>query len=353
MMEEVTSEDHPASADPALNSETGKPTADSVLPSSQETPSSPSGGEAGAASPLTSTGDAPQASSPSLSSTPATTSPGSTQKSTFTIGGTPIQQSPTPMEIPHETADNSDYGQMEYASGRPPSGGGFFDWGGGLMRKVVEKTKSSMDTMITTLDPGMAPIIRSGGDISVVVTSDKECKVSAVRDAFQKVFGLATVTGQAAQSNIAPQPEGYAAGLKGAEERIENLRRGDKIDEKQVTVSIESFITDLLPDKWFDVGCVILSDPVYHISLQVFTQATPIPTEYVLQAQTLTPSDYSLRWSGLAVTVGEVIAKAIPGVSATDWHLNFTGMSRRDMIYNSSLALAGLYKEKLPKGETL
>ncbi|PIK61375.1 hypothetical protein BSL78_01674 [Apostichopus japonicus] len=331
-MEEVTSEDHPASADPALNSETGKPTADSVLPSSQETPSSPSGGEAGAASPLTSTGDAPQASSPSLSSTPATTSPGSTQKSTFTIGGTPIQQSPTPMEIPHETADNSDYGQMEYASGRPPS---------------------SMDTMITTLDPGMAPIIRSGGDISVVVTSDKECKVSAVRDAFQKVFGLATVTGQAAQSNIAPQPEGYAAGLKGAEERIENLRRGDKIDEKQVTVSIESFITDLLPDKWFDVGCVILSDPVYHISLQVFTQATPIPTEYVLQAQTLTPSDYSLRWSGLAVTVGEVIAKAIPGVSATDWHLNFTGMSRRDMIYNSSLALAGLYKEKLPKGETL
>ena len=49
--------------------------------------------------------------------------------------------------------------------------------------------------------------------------------MAGVRDAFQKVFGRATVTGVGAQSNIAPQPEGYAAGLKGAEERIANLRR--------------------------------------------------------------------------------------------------------------------------------
>lgn len=46
------------------------------------------------------------------------------------------------MQISHETTDeHPNYEQMEYASGRPPSGGGFFDWGGGLMRKVVEKTK--------------------------------------------------------------------------------------------------------------------------------------------------------------------------------------------------------------------
>lgn len=105
--------------------------------------------------------------------------------------------------------------------------------------------------------------------------------------------------------------------------------------------------------RWFDIGCIVLSDPVHHISLEVFTQATPVPSEHVLQAQSLTPSDYSLRWSGLAVTVGEVISKAIPGVSHENWHVNFTGVSRKDMIYNSCLALAGLYKEKLPKGETL
>ena len=65
------------------------------------------------------------------------------------------------------------------------------------------------------------------------MASDKEVKVAAVRDAFQKVFGRATVTGMPAQSNIAPQPEGYAAGLKGAEERIANLRRGGEVHEKQ------------------------------------------------------------------------------------------------------------------------
>lgn len=54
----------------------------------------------------------------------------------------------------------------------------------------------------------------SGGDLDIVVTSDKEVKVGAVRDAFQEVFGMAMVTGEASQSNIAPQPVGYAAGVK-------------------------------------------------------------------------------------------------------------------------------------------
>lgn len=54
----------------------------------------------------------------------------------------------------------------------------------------------------------------SGGDIDVVVTSNKETNVEAVRDAFQEVFGMAMVTGEPGQSNIAPQPVGYAAGVK-------------------------------------------------------------------------------------------------------------------------------------------
>ena len=56
--------------------------------------------------------------------------------------------------------------------------------------------------------------LESGGELDIVVTSNKEVKVAAVRDAFQEVFGLAVVLGEAGQSNIAPQPVGYAAGLK-------------------------------------------------------------------------------------------------------------------------------------------
>lgn len=121
--------------------------------------------------------------------------------------------------------------------------------GNPMVKSVLDKTKHSVESMITTLDPGMAPYIKSGGELDIVVTSNKEVKVAAVRDAFQEVFGLAVVVGEAGQSNIAPQPVGYAAGLKGAQERIDSLRRSGAIHEKQTAVSVENFIAELLPDK--------------------------------------------------------------------------------------------------------
>ncbi|NXF11582.1 PRRC1 protein, partial [Smithornis capensis] len=217
-----------------------------------------------------------------------------------------------------------------------------------MVKSVLDKTKHSVESMITTLDPGMVPYIRTGGELDIVVTSNKEVKVAAIRDAFQEVFGMAVVTGEAAQSNIAPQPVGYAAGLKGAQERIDGLRRTGVIHEKQPVVSVENFIEELLPDKWFDIGCLIIEDPVHGIHLEAFTQATPVPLQYVQQAKNLTPQDYSLRWSGLLVTVGEVLEKSVLNVNRTDWHMVFTGMSRRQMIYSAAKALAGMYKQQLP-----
>lgn len=220
--------------------------------------------------------------------------------------------------------------------------------GNPMVKSVLDKTKHSVESMITTLDPGMAPYIKSGGELDIVVTSNKEVKVAAIRDAFQEVFGLAVVIGEAGQSNIAPQPVGYAAGLKGAQERIDSLRRTGVIHEKQTAVSVENFIAELLPDKWFDIGCLIVEDPVHGIHLETFTQATPVPLEFVQQAQNLTPQDYSLRWSGLLVTVGEVLEKSLLNVTRTDWHMTFTGMSRRQMIYSAAKAIAGMYKQRLP-----
>uniref|UniRef100_A0A8C4RSE4 Proline-rich coiled-coil 1 n=1 Tax=Erpetoichthys calabaricus TaxID=27687 RepID=A0A8C4RSE4_ERPCA len=220
--------------------------------------------------------------------------------------------------------------------------------GNPVVKSVLDKTKHSVESMITTLDPGMAPYIKSTGDMDIIITSDKEVKVAAVRDAFQEVFGLAVVTGESGQSNIAPQPVGYAAGLKGAQERIDILRRSGVLHEKQVAISVENFIVELFPDKWFDIGCLILEDPAYGIHIENFTQATPVPLEFVQQAQSLTPPDYNLRWSGLMVTVGEVLERNIPHVSRTDWHIMFTGVSRRQMIHSAAKALAGMYKLRLP-----
>ena len=92
----------------------------------------------------------------------------------------------------------------------------------------------------------------------------------------------------------------------------------------------------------------MLRDPHHNVELTTFTQATPIPTEYVMQAQDQTPSDYNLRWSGLSVTIGKVIATSVPHVDHADWHQHFTGISRRQMIYLAARSMAGMYKQRLP-----
>ena len=88
------------------------------------------------------------------------------------------------------------------------------------MSKVVEKTKTMSENVITTLDPQMKEFIKSGGDIEVVVASDKEGKVGPVREAFQEVFGQATVYGLAskAASMIAREAK-LNSGLPGGQTR--------------------------------------------------------------------------------------------------------------------------------------
>ena len=105
---------------------------------------------------------------------------------------------------------------------------GMFGWvkGSGFLSKVVEKTKSVTENVITTLDPQMKEFIHSGGDVEVVVTSDKEDKVGPIREAFQAVFGQATVYGLASKCvSIAEQPVGFASGKQAALERINSLRK--------------------------------------------------------------------------------------------------------------------------------
>lgn len=237
---------------------------------------------------------------------------------------------------------------------------GLFGWvkgtGGGLLSKVAEKTKSSMETVITTLDPQMKEYIRSGGDITVVVASDKEAKVQPVREAFQKVLGRATIYGIPAKesSTIAEQPVGFAAGRQAALERIQHIR-GNKnrsaadnefIQDDAVVVSIESFLLEVGDDSWVDIGCLILSDVSRAIHLTGYTQPTPVDSKFVAMIKEATPETYPKRWSGYAETIGGVIEKE-SGISRRDWHQVFSGVSRREIILMAGTALAHSYLKAL------
>jgi hypothetical protein len=60
--------------------------------------------------------------------------------------------------------------------------------------------------------------------------------------------------------------------------------------------------------RWYDVGVLMLKDPDREINLHTFTQLTPVPAAVVALAQEDTPNDYPFRWSGLAVTIGSLMA---------------------------------------------
>ncbi|CAG2054768.1 unnamed protein product [Timema podura] len=195
------------------------------------------------------------------------------------------------------------------------AGGGLLGWmkgavgtSGGLLSKVAERAKNSVDSMITTLDPQMREFLYSGGDVDIVVASDKEVKISPVREAFQAVFGKATVTGVAAQSiSVSTQPVGFESGINAAKERISSTRASGKLHKMQPILAVENFIVEVVEDKWYDTGVLLLHDPVRELSLHVFTQLTPVPASVVSVAQADTPDDYPLRSSGLSVTVGSLM----------------------------------------------
>ncbi|XP_033750511.1 protein PRRC1-like isoform X2 [Pecten maximus] len=258
---------------------------------------------------------------------------------------------PAPVATPYEVSTQIPAEMVPDSPSDIPGGStGLFGWfsGNRIVSKVMEKTKNSVESMITTLDPGMKEVIRSGGDVVVVVTSTKETKVGAVREAFQTVFGRATVLGMESQANTAAQPVGFTAGLKGAEERIQNIRHKGSLPEGHPIVSVEGFIVEMLPDRWYEISCLLLQDPSQHIELQMFSQPTPIPAEYILKAQDATPSDYPQRWSGLKVTIGQVIEQSQPHIGHADWQNALVGVSRRESLLMAAKSLAYMYKERLP-----
>ena len=54
---------------------------------------------------------------------------------------------------------------------------------------------------------------------------------------------------QESQATTAAQPVGFTAGLKGAEERIQNFRQQGNIADDIPVVSLEGFIIETIPDR--------------------------------------------------------------------------------------------------------
>ncbi|XP_074107082.1 protein PRRC1-like isoform X3 [Cotesia typhae] len=216
-----------------------------------------------------------------------------------------------------------------------------------MLSKVAEKAKSSVNSMITTLDPQMREFIYSGGDVEIVVASNKEVKVSPIREAFQEAFGKATITGVAIDTSVIPaQPVGFAAGVNGAKHRIKYARNALEIPKDIPIIAVQSFLVEIGEDKWYELAVILLDDPKNDVNLQMFTQMTPVPSQFVSTAKESTPDTYPLKTLGLAVSVGSLMSTNLQ-VNFNEWHHALTGVSRRDTILLAAQSLAGIYKNTI------
>ncbi len=235
---------------------------------------------------------------------------------------------------------------------------GLFGWvrgaSGGLFSKVAEKTKTSMETVITTLDPQMKDFMHSGGDITVAVASSEELAVVApARHAFQAAFGRATVYGVPTEplQTVAAQPVGFAAARQAAAERLQHLKKkrsmlqtSGTLEEAAVLLAVENFLLETGEDAWVSMGCLSLTDAAREISLTAYTQPIPVSTTLVTRAKDATPESYPRRWSGLAQTVAEAAKE-----EENHWHETATagGASRADMVLLAARMLAAMYRREL------
>lgn len=87
--------------------------------------------------------------------------------------------------------------------------------------------------------------IDTGGATEILVASGNDDKITSVREAFQDVFGRATVYGQHSQGkSIAAQPVGFESAELAAKERINNLRSNEAHIDK-VIVAVENFLVEI------------------------------------------------------------------------------------------------------------
>lgn len=236
-------------------------------------------------------------------------------------------------------------------------------WVNGLLSRVAETAKNSVDSVITTLDPGMREIIYSGGEVNIVALIDSQENgkdlISAIRDGFIDVFGRVTVKG----IQVTPS-SGHLGTTIGAEiaesickERISSVRANmsHELPQNQVVVTIEPFLQKF-SGLWYSMTAVYLHDPLDNRHLITHTQTIPIPTEAINWLKCETPSqhlnkdisfsktldDWYKEKSSLQLNEVEEEAKV-----KVQWQESLIAISHQAMLRSASMAVAKLYKTKL------
>jgi hypothetical protein len=244
-----------------------------------------------------------------------------------------------------------------------------------IISEIAEKAKSSVDSVITTLDPGMKEYLYSGGNVNIVVISDAECLVSPIRDSFQSAFGRATVNPvpSSCLKTMSEYPIRLACGFHEAtvvaQEKIKNLRQDkSSVPQNQVVVVVQptlvSFGEMKEPDEntnnpdsssWFLTYCMLIEDPVLGVVIKCFSQFIPMDSDVVESARKMNlPENFADKRLGFAASLDELMSYKLnfdPTRGFSDeygcfWLRKWAGIYETQMIHQLSLTLANSYRRK-------
>lgn len=253
-----------------------------------------------------------------------------------------------------------------------------FDWfrTTDIINQIAKNAKNSVDSVITTLDPGMKEYLYSGGNVNImVIAGDSNCLVGPIRDAFQYVFGRATVISARCDlpSSATEYPVRTACGFSGAitvaKEKIKKLRMDtSNIPQNQVVVVVQPSLVsvfnqenangpqlDEIFPQWFLTYCMIIEDPVLGATMSSYSQLIPIDSEIVEEAKKETfNDDFVDKHLGFPKSINELMSSKLKlGQMKEDeedcgtlWLQKWTGLCETQIIHHLALALANLYRRK-------
>lgn len=255
-----------------------------------------------------------------------------------------------------------------------------FDWfnAADLLNQIAEKAKSSVDSVITTLDPGMKEYLYSGGNVKIMVACERAPLVSPVRDAFQTVFGRATVYAAKFDLPNVVHPVKLASGrqeaIELASERIKLLRSDtNNVPQNQVIAIIQPALEycDLGPESRgeshdpkssgmdalpcsFLTYCMLIEDPVLCTTIYTFSHHIPVDQSILdLSQQAKLAEHNSDRHRGYAISINDLMNSRLKiHDNATDnsesaiWLKIWAGLDEIQLVHELSLTLAHSYKRK-------
>lgn len=256
-----------------------------------------------------------------------------------------------------------------------------FDWfkTTDIINQIAEKAKNSVDSVITTLDPGMKEYLYSGGNINIIVISDSICLVNSIRDSFQSVFGRATVVAarynppEAAKDYPIKLANGFDEAIIVAQERIKRLRLDtSNVPQNQVIVVVQPTIVTVsrsdvtgnqvaaglktdenLSPRWFLTYCMIIEDPVLGVTMNSYSQFIPLDSEVVTMAkQSDFPDGFSDNHLGFSKSIVELMMSRLNigdleyEVQDSEWLRLWSGLDVTKVIYELSTSLAHFYRRK-------